>query len=111
MFSKKIKLILFILFTVFFLEAEDIAEIFSIEGETYFTNEIVENLEGFRKSPLNINKASREDLEKLPWLSEDDINNIIKLRKTKKISDWDDLNKIGINKITISELKEYIIFK
>ncbi len=111
MFSKKIKLILFILFTVFFLEAEDIAEIFSIEGETYFTNEIVENLEGFRKSPLNINKASREDLEKLPWLNEDDINNIIKLRKTKKISDWNDLNKIGINEITISELKEYIIFK
>ena len=108
----KIKVVLAFIFISAFLLAEDAEEkIFSFEDETYHSTELSETLTSLRKSPLNINNASSKELTKLPWLSELDIGKIIKARDTKPISGWKELQDIGINEITISEIKDYIIFR
>jgi hypothetical protein len=94
------------------LFAEDGEEkIFSLEEETFHANETSEMLEAIRRNPLNINLASDKKLQKLPWLSEEDINLILKYRKQNVISNWYTLLEIGLNSITISDIKNYIIFK
>ena len=108
----KIKVILAFLLIFTFLLAEDAEEkIFSFEDETYHSTELSEMLTSLRKSPLNINNVSSKELTKLPWLSELDIGKIVKTRKEKPISGWKELQNIGINQITISEIRDYIIFR
>lgn len=108
----KIKVVLVFIFIFAFLLAQDAEEtIFSSEDGTYHPTELIETLSSLKNSPLNINNASRIELTQLPWFSELDIGKIIKARKAKPISSWKELQNIGINEITISEIKDYIIFK
>lgn len=94
------------------LLAEDAEEkIFSLEEETFHANETSDILETLRRNPLDINRASRADLQKLPWFSEEDIKKIIEYRKQQDIASWQDLDKIGINSITISDIQDYLVFK
>ncbi|MCK4312012.1 MAG: helix-hairpin-helix domain-containing protein, partial [Candidatus Cloacimonetes bacterium] len=105
-------LILILLICSSIVFAEDAEEkIFSFEDDTYHSTELSETLEKIRKQPFDINKASRKELEKLPWLSEKDIEKIIEWRERKHIKNWKDIASIGINEITISDLEHYIIFK
>ena len=108
----KINVVFLFIFIFTSLTAQDAEEtIFFSEDGTYHPTELIETLSSLKKSPLNINTASREELTELPWLSELDIGNIIKSRKIKPISGWKELQNIGINEITISEIKDYIIFR
>ncbi|MDO9578621.1 MAG: helix-hairpin-helix domain-containing protein [Candidatus Cloacimonadales bacterium] len=106
------RILIILLLLPFLLLAEDAEEkIFSLEEETFHANETSEILETLRKNPLNINQASASDLQKLPWLSEEDIHKIVESRKQQEISNWQDLENIGISSITISDIMDYIIFK
>ena len=108
----KIEVVLSFIIIFTFLLAQDAEEtILSLEDGTYQPTELSETLLILRKSPLNINNASRIELTELPWLSELDIGKIIKARKIKPISGWKELQNIGLNEITISEIKDYIIFR
>ena len=108
----KIKVILAFIIVFTFLLAQDAEEtILSSEDGTYHPTELIETLSSLKNSPLNINNASHIELTQLPWLSELDIGKIVKARKEKPISGWKELQNIGINQITISEIKDYIIFR
>jgi len=85
-------------------------KLFSIEDDTYHSTELSETLDNIKKHPFNINKVSRSNLDKLPWLSENDIELILQFRKCKEINNFSKLAEIGINEITISELKPYLVF-
>jgi len=107
-----IKALIILLLLPFLLLAEDGEEkLFSLEEETFHANEMSELLAMLRRNPLNINKATRVELQKLPWFSEVEICNIIKYRKQNSISSRKDLEKIGLSSITISDIRDYIIFK
>ena len=85
-------------------------KIFSSEEETYHSTELSDMLIELRKNQLNINTVSRSELEKLPWLSENDIEKLIDKRRKTPFSQWSDLAKIEINDITITEMKPYFKF-
>ena len=85
-------------------------KLFSREEDTYHSTELSEILESIKKQPFNINRVPRLELEKLPWLSENDIDLILQSRKDEKINNFSKLSEIGINEITVSELKPYISF-
>ncbi|MCK4655132.1 MAG: hypothetical protein KAU01_11880 [Candidatus Cloacimonetes bacterium] len=108
----KIKVVLAFIIIFTFLLAQDAEEtILSLEDGTYHPTELSETLMSLRQLPLNINNASSIELTQLPWLSELDIGKIIKARNTKPISGWKELRNIGINEITISKIKDYIVFR
>jgi len=104
--------VLIFLLISFLLLAEDGEEnIFSLEGETYHSTELSDQIEYLSKHPININTASKTELEKLPWLSEQEIELIIFHREKINYTKIRDLKNIGINYITISEIKKYITFQ
>jgi hypothetical protein len=86
-------------------------KLFSVEEETFHANELSEMLSQIKANPLNINISSKTELQDLPWLSENDITLIIKIRKNQVLCSWKDLEKLGINKITLNELHDYIVFR
>ena len=103
-------LFLFLLLNLVIFADEGEEKLFSIEDDTYHSTELSETLDKIKKHPYNINKVSGSNLEKLPWLSENDIDLILQYRKDKKINNFSKLTEIGINEITISELKPYLVF-
>lgn len=106
------RILLYLLLFSFLLTAEDGEEkIFSLEEETYHANETSEILTALQRNPLNINLASRSELQQLPWLSEEDIKSILQYRKQQQIKDFQDLERIGLSAITISDICKYIIFQ
>ncbi len=93
------------------LLAEDAEEkLFSLEEETFHANEMSDMLLKLRKNPLNINTAGKDELLQLPWLSETDVKMILAARTKKQISSPHNLAEIGLDQITISDIKDYIIF-
>ena len=109
--SKIFVLPVFIFFVFNILSAEDGAEkLFSLEEETYHSTELSNFLENMRKHPPDINKISKTSLQKLPWLSEGDIEKILRQRKKTRLSNWKQLETFGINKITLRELQPYLTF-
>ena len=104
-------IILLILLPLLLLAKDGEEKIFSFEDDTYHSTELSDLLENIRKNPYDINTVSQTDLEKLPWLSETDIEKIINYRKAEKISNWKEFIKTGINEITISDLKPYFSFE
>ncbi len=105
----KIILIFFLFFVI--LCAEDSEEkIFSFEDETYHSTELSDLLQNIKKNPINVNMADEEELALIPWLSEKDIQKIILYRNSHKISRLEDLSKIGIDAVTVNELKDFITF-
>ena len=112
MIYKIFKTFFFLMFSLFSsLAAEDGAEkLFALEEETYHSTELSDFLENLRKHPLNINKIPKIDLQKFPWLSENDIEKIISFRKQTKILNWTQLRKTGINDITLREMQPYLKF-
>lgn len=103
--------LLILFFCNYSLFAEDAEEIFlSVDEEAEHYSELSDNLDILRKHPLNVNTASFEDLRELPWLSRQNIIAIIESRKKRKLGQFSDLEKIGIDQVIISEIKSYIIF-
>ena len=86
-------------------------KLFSVEEETYHANELSEILSQIKENPININTSTKTELQKLPWLSENDIILIIQSRKNQVLSSWEDLDKLGINAITVNELHDFIVFR
>ena len=94
------------------LFAEDSEEkIFSFEDETYHSTELSDLLQSIKKNPINVNMADEKELALIPWLSEKDIQKIILYRNSYKISRLEDLTEIGIDAVTVNELKDYITFR
>ena len=111
MFSRcKSILFLFLFLSIIIFADEGEEKLFSSEEDTYHSTELSETLDKIRKHPFNINKVSRSNLEKLPWLSENDIDLILQYRVKKEINNFSKLDEIGINEITVSELKPYLVF-
>ncbi len=104
-------LLIFSLFIVFLL-AEDFEEnIFSVDDETSHSTELSNFLQNIKREPINLNTVDENELILIPWLSEKDIHKIILYRKSHKIINLEDLHKIGLNAVTINELKECITFQ
>jgi hypothetical protein len=78
---------------------------------TGFLDELNEELLDLKSHPLNINTASISEMEKIPWLSSDQIKEIIKYRNLNQIRNEKQLIQIGVDEITISEIRDYITFK
>ncbi len=89
-------------------ESED--ALFSREEETFHQTELAATLENFKNNPLKINFVTAKILKKLPWLTDNDIKLIFENRKKHWIHSKKDLEKIGINKITIERILPYISF-
>ena len=106
----KIILILFLLTAILFAEDSE-EKIFSFEDETYHSTELSDLLQNIKKNPINVNTADEKKLSQIPWLSEKDIQKIILYRDSYKISKLEDLSEIGIDAVTINELKDYIKFR
>ncbi|MDA3813324.1 MAG: hypothetical protein PF570_03630, partial [Candidatus Cloacimonetes bacterium] len=85
--------------------------ILSQEEETYYPTELVEFLQNIKNNPVNINTIAENDLYFFPWLSGNDIQDIILYRISRKITKLEDLTKIGIDASTVNELKDYITFR
>jgi len=78
---------------------------------TGFPDELNEVLLDLKINPLNINTASIFELEKIPWLSSEQIKKIVQYRRLKEIRNTKQLSKIGLDEITISEISDYVSFK
>lgn len=89
-------------------ESED--ALFSREEETFHQTELAAILEKLKSKPLDINNSSPKMLKKLPWLSDNDIDLILKFREKQTIRNKKTLIEIGINKITIERILPYISF-
>ena len=76
-----------------------------------YPDESSEELLKLKENPLNINEASFTEFYLLPWLDTDQINKIVKYRKENEIKNLKQLRKIGIEEITLNEIKDYIVFK
>jgi len=105
----KILLILFLLTTILFAEDSE-EKLFSFEDETYHSTELSDLLQNIKKNPINVNIADEKEFSQIPWLSEKDIKKIISYRITDKITNLENLYKIGIDAVTINELEDYITF-
>jgi hypothetical protein len=106
------RLLLFIalcfVFLLFCDEGEE--KVFSTEDDTYHSNELSDILENLRKNPININAASQKELLQIPWLSEEDVDLMIRARSKGKIKNAKHLITLGIDEITVSDIEPYIIF-
>jgi len=103
-------LLIFFLFTPI-LFAEDFEEnIFSVDDETTHSTELSDFMQNIKREPINLNTVDENELAQIPWLSEKDIHKIVLYRKSHKIVNLEDLYKIGLNAVTINELKECITF-
>jgi hypothetical protein len=89
-------------------ESED--ALFSREEETFHQTELAEILNKLKNEPLDINHSSSKMLKKLPWLSDNDIEKILDLRKNHFIRNKKSLIEIGINQVTIERILPYISF-
>ncbi len=88
---KKLALILWILGWAAFCQAQDplvqqtIEDLLESTGESMSDDtdfqEILDDLEGFMQKPLNLNRASSDDLNRLHLLSEVQISNLVRFRK------------------------------
>jgi len=105
----KIILILFLITIIIWAEDSE-EKIFSFEDETYHSTELSDLLQKLKRNPININKAKKEKLSQLPWLSELDIHKIISYQKSHKITDKEVLLKIGIDAVTLNDIEDYITF-
>ncbi|KQC03869.1 MAG: hypothetical protein APR54_02275 [Candidatus Cloacimonas sp. SDB] len=90
------------------LKAQDDGTEYEITG---FLDELSEELLDLKSHPLNINTASMSEMEKIPWLNSDQIEEIIKYRNLNQIRNEKQLAVIGIDEITLSEIRDYISFK
>lgn len=106
----KILLILYLFTAILFAEDSE-EKIFSFEDETYHSTELSDLLQNIKKNPINVNTADEKELTLIPWLSEKDIKKIILYRNSHKISKLEDLSEIGIDAVTVNELKDYIKFR
>ncbi|MCD4817467.1 MAG: helix-hairpin-helix domain-containing protein [Candidatus Cloacimonetes bacterium] len=76
-------------------------------GEDYYS-QILENL---KQSPINLNKASYQELEELFWLSSEQISILWNLQNKGEIKSYKQLIKAGFSKKNVEELKPYITFE
>jgi hypothetical protein len=107
----KILLLLFFVSLLCYLPANEAEEkLFNLEEETYHSTELSDFLQKLRTHPLDINTASKKELLRLPWLSEQEINLIISYRNKHKITTAAQLTEIGIDNITVSDISDYIVF-
>ena len=106
----KILLILLLLTAILFAEDSE-EKIFSFEDETYHSTELSDLLQSIKKNPINVNSADEKELTLIPWLSEKDIQKIIFYRNSHKILRLEVLSEIGIDAVTVNELKDYITFQ
>jgi len=105
------KILIFLLLLSTSLFTEDSEEkLFSFEDETYHSTELSDLLQSYKKKPMNINTVDKNKLALIPWISEGDINKIILYRASNKITNLKVLSEIGIDDITVNELKDYITF-
>ncbi len=106
----KILLVFFLLAVILFAEDSE-EKIFSFEDETYHSTELSDLLQNIKRKPININTADENKLALIPWLSEKDIQKIILNRNSHKITKLENLTEIGIDAVTVNELKDYITFR
>lgn len=109
--TKRNILFVFLLLISFLFGADEDEKIFATEEDTYHETELSEQLLKLKEQRIEINYASKKELQLLPWLSNEDINCIIKFRKSHKIQSNKDLFKLGINFVTIEDIQNYISFK
>jgi len=102
----------FILFLIFFtysvLCAEEYTDLYELTGEPEESDLALTHL---AEEPLNINKASRSELEMLVWLSNSQIEDIILYRKHNNILHRSQLEEIGIGKTILDRISRFISYK
>ncbi|MFO7895707.1 MAG: hypothetical protein R6U84_02090 [Candidatus Cloacimonadales bacterium] len=81
------------------------------EEETYYATELFQQLDEYEQHPLNINTATAQQLKTFIWLSEDEIAQIIALRRQADFNSAQDLAKTGIAEINLDALLPYIKFE
>ena len=106
----RIIFVFFLLTTILFAEDSE-EKIFSFEDETYHSTELSDLLQSIKKNPINVNTADEKELSQIPWFSEKDIQKIIFYRNSNKITKLEDLSKVGVDAVTVNELKDYITFR
>ena len=104
-------LLLILCFCQIYSNDEDQMEkLFSSEDETYKVTELHNYLQNLKKNKININEAKYSDLIRLPWLSPKQVDEIIKFRKKREITNIKNLQLTGISEDTIEEILPYISF-
>lgn len=103
-------LLVFFLFAVILFAEDSEEKIFSFEDETYHSTELSDLLQNIKRKPIDVNTADENELALIPWLSEKDIQKIIIHRNSYKITKLEDFSEIGIDAVTVNELKDYITF-
>lgn len=88
----------------------DIEKLLETETEAQDQSAVLEYLTSLQQHPLNINTASMQQLETIPWITPSVANSIIVFRrKNGPISALADLKKIaGINGETLSILRHFL---
>ncbi|MDY6915305.1 MAG: hypothetical protein SVM86_03180, partial [Candidatus Cloacimonadota bacterium] len=102
---------LFSILLVFLLTQLNAQTFWAQDEESYYADELQEYLMELEESPLNLNKATPEELYKLPWFSREEVKKIVQIRENKDIESWNALRKIGMDEFEIEELKKYITFE
>ncbi len=71
-------ILIFFLFTIIMWAEDSEEKIFSFEDETYHSTELSDLLQKLKRKPINVNRANEKELSQIPWLSEMDIQKIIR---------------------------------
>lgn len=98
--------------TDFQAELENIIEAAFAEDETADVEQLIEELQLMRRQPFNINQATREDFQRLYFLSPNQIENLLKYREQYgQIYSVYELNSIeGFDPQLIGILQHFVIF-
>ncbi len=88
----------------------DLEKLLETEIETEDQSEVLEYLTSLQQHPLNINTASMQQLETIPWITPSVANFIVSFRKKKgSFSGIEELKKIpGINDETFAILRHFL---
>lgn len=85
-------------------------DLFSVDEEVSISPELYDELLELHTNRLNLNEASYNELLRLPWLSPQDAEKILRYRESGKFTKVEDLQHAGISQDTIDEILPFIAF-